>query len=514
MKLSFGYISSLLQSQKLITGLSNLILISAWFWLFRPVYPYLGIIFTREEFRTNQVVLAVVVVLIAMQISKGDLKPRIFSLPQLNPLAIALILFASGLFLVSERFLDINTLSASLFGLASYGMLGLWMGETRWRRGIPAALLLISALPFGEHMQTFIGYPVRVATAAVVREGLALVGVHSVGIDTILVFENGISQVDLPCSGVKSLWTGGIFLLAATWLERRPLNPRWFLIGMVFSFLLLAANLARVAILVVVGQVADLRLLAEMLHVPLGVIGFLAACWGVVWMLRNITSPYQPLNLQDVLTLEGTALSTTAPIRSAWLSPILSGLLLIFVLLYTPRPQVASAAALPEWRFPDSMQVTSWPLTDGEMRMLTETGAETAERWRFNWKGKTGSVLLVSSTTWRAHHRPERCFEVYGLSVNNSFAYLAGEDFPVRVLSLGLGKKSALYSAAYWLQSADSVTDDYAARIWSDLSPQRERWVLVTVLFDSAGDPVDPRNLQLYGLIRQSVTHVLAGGSG
>ncbi len=34
-----------------------------------------------------------------------------------------------------------------------------------------------------------------------------------------LIFENGVSQVDLPCSGVKSLWAGAIFYFAATWLS-------------------------------------------------------------------------------------------------------------------------------------------------------------------------------------------------------------------------------------------------------------------------------------------------------
>lgn len=514
MNLSSGKIFKLPQFKKLLPALANLFLLSVWLWLFRPVYSYLGIIFTREEFRTNQIVLLAVILLIGMQVRKGDLRPQLHMPPQYNRLALGLVLFASGFFLMSERFLDINTLSASLFGLASYGMLGLWMSDQRWKRGIPAALLLISALPFGEHMQTFIGYPVRIATAAIVREGLALANVHSVGIDTILVFENGISQVDLPCSGVKSLWTGGIFLLATTWLERRPLNLKWMLVGIIFSFLLLAANLARVAILVLVGQVAAQRLLAEMLHVPLGVVGFLAACTAAVWMLRRVgTPPYQPVNAGEVASPGSSSDGSTSLTRPTWVAPVLTGFLMIFALLYTPRPQSASAHALPEWRFPDSLQVTTWALTPPEMRMLTETGAESAERWRFNWQGRSGSILFVSSTTWRAHHRPERCFEVYGLSVNNSFAYLAAEDFPVRVLSLGQGRKSGLYSAAYWLQSADSATDDYAARIWSDLSPQRDRWILVTVLFDSGADPVDSGNLELYGLIRQSVAQALEGGS-
>ncbi len=251
------------------------------------MFDYLAIIFSREDFRTSQVVLIGVIVLIVIRARKERLYPRVDALPQLHYPALALALGGSALFLVVERFLDINTFSASLFGLASYGLLGLWMQPQPWRRGLPAALLLIGVLPFGEHMQTFIGYPVRILTATIVRDGLTAAGVSSVGVDTILVLENGVSQVDLPCSGVKSLWTGLLFLIAATWIDRHPFNHRWVLTALVFTCLLFIANLARVGTLVVVGHVAGWQLVAEMLHVPLGVLGFIAACAAAVALLRS-----------------------------------------------------------------------------------------------------------------------------------------------------------------------------------------------------------------------------------
>ncbi len=158
---------------------ANITLLFIWFWFYRPVYSYLRVIFTREEFRSNQVVLLAVIFLIYLQVRKGDLRPRFNELPQLYFPALGLVLIGSTLFLVNERFLDINTLSASMFALASYGLLGLWMRPQRWKEGLPAALLLIGALPFGEHMQTIIGYPVRILTAAIVRDGLAVLGVST-----------------------------------------------------------------------------------------------------------------------------------------------------------------------------------------------------------------------------------------------------------------------------------------------------------------------------------------------
>ena len=93
------------------------------------------------------------------------------------------------------------------------------------------------------------------------------------------------------------------------------------------------------------------------------------------------------------------------------------------------------------------------------------------------------------SRTWRAHHQPERCFEVYGLSLDDSRTHLVDSDFPLRFVALGDGDHHSVLSASYWFQSTTATTDDYGARIWSDLSTQRTRWVLVSILFDSVVDP-------------------------
>jgi exosortase O len=114
-------------------------------------------------------------------------------------------------------------------------------------------------------------------------------------------------------------------------------------------------------------------------------------------------------------------------------------------------------------------------------------------------------MILVASTTWRAHHRPERCFEVYGLSLDASTTYLAGPDFPVRLVSLSQDGKRQPQSAAYWFQSAGRTTDDYATRMWADLAPRRERWVLVSILFDGVAHPDTPEVRAFYRVLHESV---------
>jgi exosortase O len=130
---------------------------------------------------------------------------------------------------------------------------------------------------------------------------------------------------------------------------------------------------------------------------------------------------------------------------------------------------------------------------------------------RFAWRGITGSMLLVTSTTRRAHHYPERCFEAYGLSVERSSSYLVAADLPVRLLDLSNGKDGGQLSAAYWFQSATRTTDDYGARFWADLSLKPDRWVLVTVLFDSTQDPRTADMRAFYTTLHDAVRHNLGG---
>ena len=498
----------------------NLALLGLWLWLYRGVYPYLGTIFTAEEFRTNQVVLAGALLLIGVQIRRGGLRLHLERLPQYYLPALLIALAGSAGYLAIERYLDVNTFAATLFALASYGLLGLWMAPPAWRQGLPAALLLSGALPFGDHLQTFVGYPVRILTAGLVRDGLHAFGVDTVGVDTILIFENGISKVDLPCSGVKSLWTGGLFLLAATWIDRRRVNLRWLLIAVLFAVLLLGANLLRVAVLVSVGQVAGWLFLAEMLHVPLGVLGFAGVCAAGVYLLRfshplpveaDAAQADAPQAGAPGTVDAGGQVASQAPPRPAWLPAALAGVVLLMGLVYTPRPQTA-AQAEPAWQFPAGLATSDWPLTPGERDWLESAGVDFAERWHFSTAELHGSLLFVTSSSWRSHHRPENCFEVYGWQAETEFTHLVRPDFPVRMLLLGRERSDASVSAAYWLQSAGQTTDDYAARIWADLAPERQPWVLVTVLFDEPIDPRSPQAQELYISLHASVQAYLAGG--
>jgi exosortase O len=283
-------------------------------------------------------------------------------------------------------------------------------------------------------------------------------------------------------------------------------------VGLLFAFLLLAANLGRVAVLVTTGPVLGLNLLAEMLHVPLGVLGFAAACAALVWMLRRFVPAERDTPPVKVDFIEAETL------RPRWLLPALITTILLLAVIYTPRPQVAAAQSPSELQFPAGLTVEPWTFSPDELEWLSADGPLSASRWRFSWEEngdqpRHGSLLLITSDTWRAHHRPERCFEAYGMKVDQSHSTLLSPDFPVRVVNLSAAQERYHYSAVYWLQAPGRVTDDYATRIWSDLSPQRQTWVLVTILFDSTVDPTRPDLQELYDGLRLTVAQRLEGGN-
>src|SRR4030067_1648437 len=97
-----------------VSLLANAGILGLWTWLFRPVFPYLSIIFTRQEFRTNQIVLLAVLALIAFQVRSGRFKFSLGNLPQLNLAGLGLALGGSAAFVAVERWLDVNSLSAHL----------------------------------------------------------------------------------------------------------------------------------------------------------------------------------------------------------------------------------------------------------------------------------------------------------------------------------------------------------------------------------------------------------------
>jgi exosortase O len=397
-------------------------------------------------------------------------------------------------------FLDLEQVSALFLILSAHGLAGFFLLPSLWRQGLPAALLAACLLPFSLQLGTGLEFPARMLTAQAVEHLLAHWQISALSSHDIIVLENGIAHIDLPCSGLKSLWVGTLFLLATTWIEKRSLGFRWLLVATIHLGLLIVANGLRVLLLVLITHVARQPEIAHLLHIPLGVLGFISACgitWGLLhWVPRSLV-PTKPLRASQ-------------PRPATFKSQVLV-VLLLFGLVVVPHPPVSSTTAL-------QMAALSWPsgiktepvaLTATEQRFFAEDPATMAMKQRWQAGTLSGSMLLVASTSWRAHHAPELCWVGNGFRVDRMERQRFAPSVSARWLSLQGGTQTALY----WFQSPQRTTDDLLSRIWSQVSRSDRRWVLVSVQLEQPLPPGDPEVQALVSTIHQTIHQGFQGGS-
>lgn len=438
----------------------------------------------------NLIILGIVFVALAIQLWRNQL----FQLESLTPqfkLSPLLLMFGGEIIAIIIKWtIAIPQLSLLCFILASYGLLGLFINSQTWQKNLVLAIITACILPFAIAFDSGLGFPLRVITAHIVAEFLSMWHLSAISSHDIILMENGIAQVDLPCSGMKSLWTGTVFLLGATWLENRRLGFAWLLLACTNIFFLVIANLARIFTLVLLVEVFQQKQIAEVLHLPLGVIGFI---WAIIftWILLQ-KIPRQNETLPVITT------SNSAKLNLNWL------LTIVFVLgiIGQITPFLSPATALNSIQLPPEIAVTeNLALSETESNFFANSGNPLVEKVRFQSANLSGSMLLVASNTWHSHHPPELCFVGNGLKVDRMESQLMNNKIHARWLSL----ENNQLSATYWFQSSQETTDNFISRIWEDITHSNKTWVLVSVLFDNSPNSTDNEVQHLITTMYQTI---------
>ncbi|HAJ63559.1 MAG TPA: exosortase O, partial [Cyanobacteria bacterium UBA8543] len=237
---------------------STYILVAAWIYANLPSLKWL-FESLRQVSRLNLLVVGFIVVVLLVQIVRSrrreGLEFRSYLLsttPVLQPYPL-LLMVGSGLSAIALQWLvDIEQLTILLFLLGTYGLCGLFLTPSAWRKGLPLVSIVACLISFSSQVGIGLGMPARIITAHAVEHLLSTWHIAAISSYDIIVLENGVAHVDIPCSGLKSLGTGTLFLLAATWLEGRKLGVRWLLVCLTNLFLLVCANTIRVLLLVVI----------------------------------------------------------------------------------------------------------------------------------------------------------------------------------------------------------------------------------------------------------------------
>jgi exosortase O len=416
---------------------------------------------------------------------------------------------------------ELPQVSAILFLLGSYGLCGIFLESSMWRRGFAIALTISIVLPFSLQFTSGLGLAARVLTAHLVEQILAFWHLSAISSSDIIVLENGIAHVDLPCSGLRSLWTGTVFLLATTWIEGRKLGFIWLLVYVGCLLLLISANVGRVLLLTIATFVLKQPLLADLIHLPLGLFGFIGAC-GMAWLALRFVPKFnsEKYNSDPVLpnskTIQSQSISSSNIVQNSALFSAQRFRLLLFALLISilifasiPRPNFGNNLAsenlkwtpidLTKNQLAKEIHAQPLALTAQEFEFFGNSAIATKQKFEFH--GLTGSMLLVSSNSWRTHHAPELCLVGNGLKVDKMTSTQLTESFPVRWLNLQDGKMSAMY----WFQSASQTTDELLTRIWSEISYRDRAWMMVSILFDQKQAADDPEVLAFANSIRDSL---------
>lgn len=479
----------------------------AWLWLFGPTLRWLAHVSTAHAHYRVGLLLFLLGGLAALllahrHLDKGRDEAILLRAPSPRPGPLALLGGAAVLYVAQGHLIRIHSLGALLMGLATYGLIGLFLRPATFRRGLPLSLLLCALLPFGAQANTLVGMAARVLTAEATAAVLAAQGVSALSAQAVLVLDTGIAHVDDPCSGLRSLWTGALFFLGASFVMRRAPGPRWLLCGALFACLLLAVNIARVCAIVVLCHLFRLRALAEVLHEPIGVLGFAAACGACFMALRLVPALPAPAPAMEE---QGTG-GAPAP---GWLVLLLLCALPALALLRGPQPILQEAEpGTPSILLPASLQPQDLPLTAAERTLLQRFGAG-ARKWRFRHGEISGSLIVVAATSWRAQHPPELCLSAAGFRIEG-IEVGSAPGFPVRRLLLR--GEGGLQAGIYWFQSRARTTSDFLTRALAPLTlggGRDERWVMVSVLLDHAHDDQGRVN-GLLGAVHQAVAAALS----
>ncbi len=415
---------------------------------------------------------AAIAIVCAMRSHTGRLQPGV------NNNATCLLLLCTILEIANQQTLQIQLLSAVLLIVTLHAYTGHLVDNRRWMATKWPVVVGVALLPLDFYLEPYLGYPLRLLSASVAQVIIQGIGFDAITSQSILLVENRASVVDLDCSGINSLWAGTVFFLLLSWLTRLAVGFRWWLLGLLLVVLLLCSNVFRIVVLVVL-DVYELPGFSEIAHTALSALGFTVAIL-VVWKCAESLPKAE--SAAQVAVREDPALHWRWP-----LMPVIA--LLLIGASIAPNDNDRGSPVTHEIVLPSSIHATPMALHAQEDRFFHFSGAH-AQKYRLGSEEHDNSVVLVSSSWWKAQHKPDHCLQAMGLVISNSRVITTGTHpvtgaiQAVTVLDLqDIDNKP--YTAIYWFQSTGVITADHFSRVADSFAHGDRRWTMVSMLLGS-----------------------------
>ncbi len=446
---------------------------------------------------------------------------QLFQPFQFHVFGMLVVLGATIAFLLTSVFIGVNTLSNICFMITAYGILTFYTPQQSWKKNLIPLLLIIMILPsfnlIGTLIDVYLGFPLRILMAKWIASFAGVMGAEYANSSTILFIENQAMQIDVQCSGVRSLWYGWLFFGAMIWIEAKKSIWVWICMFFLLTMALLLGNIARVFLIVCLHAVLELPEMAAFVHQPMGIIAFILSCVWVWWMVDQWpkAEPKEGILIngreetdQVILNLEGTT-ETHHSTSQSWyhwggLIGLVSAMVLVSVIEKSMTefvPKVLPQISMFEGdSLANGIAIEPVELTKQEQQFFLETKCP-AYKFTFNTNDLSGSFLMAGKGNWKSHHLPRLCIQASGHSIKNEHTYLLDSSFPVRWLDL----MEAQYTACYWFQHESRITEDYADRIWAEISGTSKGWVMVSLLFKGNVKEEDKEVAKVMYQIKESV---------
>tara|TARA_B100000809_G_C15036196_1_gene493848 strand:- start:395 stop:1183 length:789 start_codon:yes stop_codon:yes gene_type:complete len=241
--------------------------------------------------------------------------------------------------------------------------------------------------------------------------------------------------------------------------------------------------------------------IADLIHAPLGIIGFAFSC---AFILQLIKSPYYKSSFLSKKKLVMPAFYISFPNSLKIVSPVWIKSILIVVLgsflLFNKVPPVTKSSSI-DINLPVAWKVQKLDLSSNEKTLFKAQG-NTSLKFTFQKEALSGSILIVKSNGWRGHHNPEFCIRAGGHVIKKLQTIKLQEDQPIKWM-----KVDADASACYWFQSPSSTTDEFGTRVWSDIKNEEKNWLLISVVFDHPNEIQNPKVTTLLNELNKTINN-------
>jgi exosortase O len=448
--------------------LINLLILSLWLGLFRYTFSATFRKFSIDMTFFGKVVFIFILAAFIYRFIKTCAYKRFMTLPAMRPVMMTLLTLAAVFHLYNIHFINMNIISVITFIIGTYLLLSLYFPSDWRKNSIIPLLLIISALPLSYYAEMTVGFPLRVWSADAVTEFLKMFNIHTVTREAVILIESRATKIDLSCSGMKGLWAGSLFYFGAGWINNSRINIKYIAGYFSILALILTANLVRITVLTVTYTVLGNEKLADFIHEPLGVAGFILACV-TAYLLFLLPDKKEKIPAETKPEKTGFA-------PSAYMIVLFSACLL----LYSPKKSDIARVAETDLAIKGGISTQPLEFTKWEKTVFGYEDTPLAKKYRFSYRGMTGSVLLIQSRSWRSQHNPLFCLQGMGLKVDNYRPLVISQDFTTLLCSLD----NRTRQASFWFQDRMGATDDYSKRIWSGLTGKGDAWVMVSILFD------------------------------